>query len=231
MTYEILTPFGPSLYKSTLDKDFVDMLQQIAKQSRSVNQNVGNTLAGNLDYQIQAVMDVPQTDAFYEEMKKHVSLTLRNLERKYFKDPREEDRFTAENCSFSFGEGAWINFQKPGEFNPIHHHTGILSAVVYIDVPECIAQEDKGKNTNAPSAGGICWIYGNASAGMQCSDYMYMHRPKTGEIFIFPSGLQHLVYPFKSDVERISMSFNMYDINFLSKLDYQNILTQTQKSV
>ena len=53
MTYEILTPFGPSLYKSTLDKDFVDMLQQIAKQSRSVNQNVGNTLAGNLDYQIK----------------------------------------------------------------------------------------------------------------------------------------------------------------------------------
>ena len=36
--------------------------------------------------------------------------------------------------------------------------------------------------------------------------------PKTGDIFIFPAELKHTVYPFTSDVERVTMSFNVFDI-------------------
>ena len=39
--------------------------------------------------------------------------------------------------------------------------------------------------------------------------------PKTGMIFLFPAHLRHTVYPFKSDVERITMSFNLSNVKFL----------------
>jgi hypothetical protein len=212
MNFEILNPFSPPIYKSMLDQNHIDLLKDISKNSRDCKQNVGHTLAGNIYEQYQAVMDVPQTQIFNKEINKHVSIALKNFEKKYFKNSNEEEKFN--NIDFSFGEGAWINFQKSGEFNPIHHHTGMLSVVIYIDVSEKIAEENKTKNSNAPSSGAICWIYGNAAGSMLCTDYMYTHQPTTGEIFIFPSGLQHLVYPFSSQVERISMSFNVYDVKF-----------------
>jgi hypothetical protein len=213
MKFEILNPFSPPIYKSTLDLEFIDLLKTIAKNSRLIGDNVGQTLAGNIQEQYQAMMDVPQTEKFYKEINRHVSVALLNFEKKYFKDPMEADKY--KSISFSFGEGAWINFQKSGEFNPIHHHTGTLSAIIYIDIPEIIKEENKKQNSNAPSVGAVCWIYGNATGGMLCTDYNFTHQPSTGEIFIFPSGLQHLVYPFFSNVERISMSFNIYDIQFV----------------
>ena len=36
--------------------------------------------------------------------------------------------------------------------------------------------------------------------------------PKTGDMYIFPAELKHAVYPFKSNVERITMSLNIFDI-------------------
>ena len=33
--------------------------------------------------------------------------------------------------------------------------------------------------------------------------------PKTGDFLLFHAGLKHTVYPFKSDVTRTSMSFNV----------------------
>ena len=36
--------------------------------------------------------------------------------------------------------------------------------------------------------------------------------PKTGELYLFPATLRHTVYPFTSDVERITMSFNVHNI-------------------
>jgi len=212
--FEILTPFSPPIYKSQIDNDTINMLKIISSQTKSSKQYVGNTLAGNIEQQFQAVMDVPQTEKFSQHIKTHLFNALLGFEKKYFKKPEEEKKFQIDKLHFHFGEGAWINFQHSGEFNPIHHHTGTISGIVYIEIPEVIHLENSRSTTVAPSVGAVSWIYGNASSSMLCTDYQYTHQPKTGEIFLFPSGLQHLVYPFSSDVERISMSFNLYDIHF-----------------
>ena len=34
--------------------------------------------------------------------------------------------------------------------------------------------------------------------------------PKEGDIYLFDARLRHLVYPFESDVERITSSFNVF---------------------
>ena len=41
------------------------------------------------------------------------------------------------------------------------------------------------------------------------------YMPKEKDIFFFPAGLTHMVYPFKSKVERVSVSVNFSDANKL----------------
>lgn len=208
MTFEILKPFGPPIYKAMLSDEMIAFFKQVATATKAGTYNVGQTLAGNIDKQYAVVMDTEQTVIFHNEVKRHVHRALEEFDRKY--DPNAT--FDIDKLEYHHGKGPWINFQKAGEFNPIHNHTGALSAVLYIDIPECIAEENKQTYfSNAPSAGMISWIFGGA-VDMLGTDYHYTHQPVTGELFIFPAALQHAVYPYKSDVERISMSFNVHDI-------------------
>jgi len=193
-----------------LNDEMIAFFKQVAKATKAGTYNVGQTLAGNLEKQFAVVMDVEQTKIFHSELKKHIHCALEEFDRKY----NPTSKIDINKLEYHHGKGPWINFQKAGEFNPLHNHTGTLSAVLYIDIPECIAEENNNAFfSNAPSAGKISWLFGG-SADMLGTDYHYTHQPVTGELFIFPAALQHLVYPYKSDVERISMSFNVHDIKF-----------------
>lgn len=209
MPYDIIKPFGPSLYKTMLDSDFIDFLKIVAEQTKNSGCNVGSTLAGNISEQYSIVLNEEQTIKFHNQIRQHIFNAVLEFEKKYNIDNTEY--IFVDTFKFHLGSGPWINFQHHGEFNPLHNHTGQLSAIIYIDVPKCIAEENASSlKTNAPSAGKVSWVYGNLD---YTTDYHYTHQPVTGEMFLFPAGLQHTVYPFKSDVERISMSFNVYDIS------------------
>jgi uncharacterized protein (TIGR02466 family) len=209
MTFEIIKPFSPPIYKAKLSDEIVNFFKEVAASTKAGSYNVGHTLAGNINKQYAAVMDEAHAAIFNAEVKQHVHRALEEFDKKY--DPNS--KLDIDKLQYNHGKGPWINFQHAGEFNPIHTHTGELSVVIYIDIPECIADENKETwQSNAPSAGMISWTYGDAA--MIATDYHYTHQPATGEMFIFPATLQHMVYPFKSDVERISMSFNIHDIKF-----------------
>ena len=210
MSYEILKPFGPPIYKTTISDEFLALLKTVSKQTRETQNNVGKTLVGNLQKQYSMIVNDEQGQQFMEEIKEHVFNAVYEFEKKY--NHSGEEYLVKDKFRFNLGPGAWINYQQPGEFNPIHNHTGKLSAVIYIDVPECIAEENAvmADTSGSPSAGKIHWVYGSMD---YATDYNYAHQPVTGELFIFPAGLPHIVYPFKSDVERISMSFNVYDLS------------------
>ena len=215
MSYKILRPFGPPIYKSTLSDSFMEFLKTVTEQTRAVAVNVGHNLAGNLESQFQAEMNNEQKLQFMAEIRQHVFSSLVEIDtdiNEIFKGPPEIDRL-----NFNMGGGPWINFQKPNEFNPFHSHSGLLSCVIYIDVPEAIADENKfiKISTNAPSAGKISFIWGHDGYG---TNSMFAHQPVTGEIFMFPAQLKHLVYPYKSNVERISMSFNVHNIETHTKI-------------
>jgi len=220
MTYDILRPFGPQIYKSNLDSKFVSFMKGIAQNTKKKQIDVSDTLAGNIKQQYRAVMDESEFNTFIMEIKDHIYNAVIAFERKYG-IPADTYK-SSEEYSFHFGPGGpWINFQGPGEFNPIHSHDGQLSAVYYIDVPPAIAQENNNQvsgpfsnENHRTSAGKIDFVYGTLS---YTTEYTYSHQPTTGELFIFPATLSHLVYPFKSNVERISMSFNVFDID-LSKM-------------
>jgi hypothetical protein len=204
MDYEILRPFGPAIYKGTVSDNFLELLQKIAEQSKEEPEANGYRLAGNIKDQLKARIFNNQIDFFLDGLNEHIFRAMRGFNNLV--------KITEENIiNYDLGGGPWINYQRAGEFNPCHRHSGDLSAIIYIDIPECIAEENVHLNigTNMPSFGKVEFIHGDEGMFWMPKS---THQPKTGEIFIFPASLSHLVYPFKSDVERISMSFNVINI-------------------
>ena len=100
----------------------------------------------------------------------------------------------------------WANFQGPGDFNPPHSHGGALSWVIYLQIPDELIEENKQYKGTSAGPGGITFTYGDGPR--EVITYQ-TYLPHTGDMYIFPAWLQHWVYPFKSDVERISVSGNV----------------------
>ncbi len=102
----------------------------------------------------------------------------------------------------------WVNIQKPREYNPTHHHTGDLSFVIYLQVPEGLKKENED----------IRGVHNNEGPGMITFDYgehlpfsigRVSQMPKVGSVIIFPSWVRHYVTDFKSEGERISAAGNI----------------------
>lgn len=110
--------------------------------------------------------------------------------------------FKVKNCEL------WINYQKSKEFNPRHMHSGDLSFVIYLKIPkELIEENKKTKETfKSEGTGTIQFHHGEA---LPFAINTVEEMPHEGEVFIFPSWMQHSVTPFFSDVERISVAGNI----------------------
>tara|TARA_Y100001951_G_C11292567_1_gene273245 strand:- start:327 stop:959 length:633 start_codon:yes stop_codon:yes gene_type:complete len=107
---------------------------------------------------------------------------------------------------------AWVNFMTAGEFNPPHIHDADLSSVLFIQVPKILKEEYKnfkerkqhiGKTKTGP--GVLEFLYGEHQP-YSISEVTAF--PEEGDLYIFPATLTHLVFPFKSKGERISVGAN-----------------------
>jgi|TARA_X000001382_G_scaffold98943_1_gene73309 hypothetical protein len=103
-------------------------------------------------------------------------------------------------------DSLWANFQGPGDFNPPHDHGGALSWVIYLTIPEALKEERAAYKGRSAGPGGITFIYGE---GPRNYITHHSHFPEEGDMFIFPAGLKHWVFPFKSDCTRVSVSGNV----------------------
>jgi hypothetical protein len=105
----------------------------------------------------------------------------------------------------------WVNFQKKSEFNPMHNHSGVCSFVIWIKIPYKIQNEfneNSVKYSNKPVAGCFAFMY-NTSAGTAASHIIEADQMYENTLLIFPSNLNHCVYPFyTSDDYRISVAGN-----------------------
>ena len=106
-------------------------------------------------------------------------------------------------------ESAWVNYMKEGEFNPPHAHNADLSCVLYLNIPEDMIKNKENHVADSPVPGSIVFKYGE---NLKNNIYSQNFFPEIGDFYIFPSWLQHYVYPFKSKGERISLSANFNEI-------------------
>jgi len=106
------------------------------------------------------------------------------------------------NCTL---HDAWGNISVAGDWNPIHKHTGAITGVGYVRLPDDIERE-WAMEDHDPSAGMITFVDGRAqSYGANTCRF----KPKVGDIYFFPAWLMHMVNPFRSKGERWSFSFNI----------------------
>lgn len=109
-------------------------------------------------------------------------------------------------------EKSWINLQSKHEFNPIHHHSGIFSFVMWVTVPYFINFEHSvspGIRSSTPKSGLFDIIYTDCLGAVRTQS-IPADKSYEGEIILFPSKLNHGVYPFySSDHYRVSISGNI----------------------
>ena len=108
----------------------------------------------------------------------------------------------------------WVNFQKKGEFQPIHNHGGIFSFVIWMDIPYHYKDEAKLPSAKTsckdPPGGNFTFVTANGINRGMNNHIIPMSPEMNGYCCFFPSDLTHQVYPFyTSDKDRISISGNI----------------------
>ena len=167
--------------------------------------NVKNKLAGNI-YRSDGLLD--RGDWFFNNVLVHLTEVYEkeyeNLGSKY-----------PTSCSHPFYlMDWWVNYQKQGEFNPLHNHGGVYSFVIWMKIPKDI--EFKKQNKKDISAKSSCprisaFEISYTDILGYCKQICYELTPKDeGLMLFFPAALCHQVYPFfDCDEERISVSGNI----------------------
>jgi hypothetical protein len=115
-------------------------------------------------------------------------------------------------------DSMWVNKQKKYEFNPVHHHSGVLSFVIWIKIPYNLEDE---VNYFPPVSGlpnenyrnsytSKFSFYYNDILGRIVPASVPVDKSFEGTMLMFPASLSHAVYPFyTSDDYRISVSGNI----------------------
>ena len=109
----------------------------------------------------------------------------------------------------------WAVSQWAGDFNPLHVHSGDLSGVIYLKIPEG-RDEEYAKEDQHPAIGDIQFIAGTPQAFNRNNLKI---KPHVGDMFVFPAWLHHTAYPFRTpNQERRSISFNLIYTNNKNKM-------------
>jgi len=193
--------FGPCLIKFTLSDE---LCNELLERGKKYNPDARNDLAGHLNEEFF----YSETDRnwFVENFKSYLQDYLKFL--KEYKNKGIYSYSHKENNVSLKLTSLWINYMKKNEFNPLHTHTGDLSFVIYLKVPNKLKEENKNYiGTDPCGPGGISFVNDLKSDKMTISEVNLF--PKEKECYIFPSKLHHMVFPYKSDCERISVSGNI----------------------
>ena len=189
---KIISPFGPKIAKLKLSSDLIKILNK--EVDRIISKK---NLIEKLDYSNKLVGQVKQ------EFQIPKSFIKKNLEKIIYK---EVNKYIYKSLGKKISKikikNFWVVRQFNNEYNPIHFHDGHISGVGYLKIPKFFLKKKKKTNID----GSIDFINGNK---MLLSESIYNHQPKVGDMILFPHYLMHTAYPFKSNEERRSSSFNL----------------------
>tara|TARA_B100000073_G_scaffold264024_1_gene223718 strand:- start:63 stop:671 length:609 start_codon:yes stop_codon:yes gene_type:complete len=189
---KILSPFGPKLGKIRIPSNIVSLLNRevdkiIESKSKMKKSDYSKKVVGQVYQEIQ--ISKKFIDKYLKKfIKKQVSTYLKKSINIIPK------KFSIKNL--------WVVRQFKNEYNPVHFHDGYVSAVGYLMVPKNLTKSKKKIKTN----GTIDFINGTKT---YLSNSIHNHKPKIGDMIIFPNNLMHTAYPFNVEGERRSFSFNL----------------------
>ena len=213
---KFLEVFSPTIMESKVSQRFIDIVNAagddvLSSEQKSAKWDWSHKLVGKVSKEIQIpIDDADDRDLLFTTMRQACVdylnyIISKNRAYGWYKIAGRESKPTLDNIHLTH---SWIVSQYAGEYNPYHHHTGDFSAVVYLKIPSNMQKElDKEFTDHYPTNGLIEFMYGENS-DMRSDTIKF--KPEVGTILVFPSYLKHFVYPFYSEGERRSMSFNAH---------------------
>ena len=208
--YEPFPNFG--LIKAALsDEEIKPIKDEINSIKNNFNDatKVNNNLAGNIEKEYELKSSRPYIESlllplaeYYMNTNNYKNYVLEN--QNVYADLKN----TLTNIGLI---SAWVNFQSKHEFNPVHNHDGVLSFVIWVDIPFLMDDELKQshvKDSNSTSVGNFAFLYTDILGYIKQLPFAADKNYSNG-LLLFPAKLNHIVYPFfTSDKQRISVSGN-----------------------
>ena len=189
----VTRPFGPAIGFTNISNDLIKKVNNfidVATITDYANElNHGSNLAGQVTQEIKLPSEIINDGlvSYFGALTKGYIKSISNKEISKF-----------ELLS------AWVVRQFENEYNPPHLHSGHISGLGYLKLPQSFGntiQHSKKNNTH----GEINFMHGSEQF---LSTGIKTEKPKVGDFYIFPSYLYHFVNPFYGDGERRSISFN-----------------------
>ncbi len=147
----------------------------------------------------------------YKEIPEHVSdFILQQTQSPTFTDYLATLNILSSDRQF-YLKDLWVNYQGKHEFNPVHHHSGVFSFIIFLQIPYNLEDEDKvfPKSGNYPATSRLVFYMIN-QLGKIFDMPVHVDKSYEGKMLMFPSFVQHGVYPFyTSDDYRITVSGNI----------------------
>ena len=190
--FEFLKPFGPSIVKIKMSNEMIKEINNyvdlVIKDKEKIKRlDEGDQLIGKVHQEFLMEVDFMKKIKWAEFLAYNVSNWAKEELKKEIKN-------------FQLIK-SWVVRQFKNDYNPVHWHSGDISGVGYLKIPNFL----NGKK-NLKTNGTIDFVNGNK---MFLSESIHNHSPKVGDVLLFPNYLMHTAYPFTANGERRSFSFNV----------------------
>lgn len=183
-TMQLLSPFGPLIAKTKLPSELIEKINLFADQHISETDST--------EFMLPEEVVFKGTPSLAE--------TIGSLINDYVKEAEgtQLDR--------AIYEVFWIVSQYQNTPSPVHFHSGDISGVLYLKVPDEIDPSQEERNyISGRKAGYLNFIEGNKQ---RFSKSLLSVKPEVGDFYLFPGWLLHGAEPFMGKGERRSMAFN-----------------------
>ena len=201
--YVVKKPNNLGWIEYRLDKKEMDYVWRCIDNKK---ENFKNSLAGNIDSSY-VLMD--RGDWFFINTIKPLLTTYAD---EFSNLPAKMSNYSAGISHPLYMREWWVNYQKQGEFNPIHTHGGVYSFVIWMKIPFNWSDQNKkdmARTSNNPKISSFQFLYTDMLGSSNGSDYRLAPSDE-GLMLFFPAALNHQVYPFYDcDEDRISVSGNI----------------------
>jgi len=191
-------PFGPYVMRTKVPED---IRKRLLKDGKKDLKSYHKSLAGHLHTQLK--YNDKTTKWFYQES--HF------IWQAYREGWSRWSGLPNTNCELN-AHDLWVNFMKPGDFNPVHTHGGDYSFVIFLDVPKELKKEQDAFEGTSAVPGSLMFEF-TQQAKPKWAQTGQAVKPQTGDMYIFPALLQHWVVPYKSKCTRVSVSGNLEIVN------------------
>ena len=207
MQYDTIVPNNVNFFMTTIpDWTYNSMMEEIKEIEKdfTYGEEANDYLAGNI-----------RKEFTLKKSKKILEPYIIELSNKYLNNNASAIRSEKGALDNALGiklGSLWVNFQQKHEFNPNHTHAGVLSFVIWMQIPYTLAEE-QAKGPGAKSQANLpgCFELSYTDVlGNICHHTIRADKTHEKKLLIFPAKLTHCVYPFyTSDDYRISVSGNI----------------------